>query len=164
MAQNGTGGPGYASPAEAMRAPRERLLYTAALYTGTGVEAPDYLATVDVDPDSETYSQVIHRTEMEGLGDELHHSGWNACSSCHGDASKARRYLILPGVRTANINVVDTADPRAPKLHRVIPGDEIRAKTDLSGPPHRPLPGLRRHRLHAGRRQGQRAGRLPAPE
>ena len=135
MATNGTGGPGYASPAEAMRAPRERLLYTAALYTGTGVEAPDYLATVDVDPDSPTYASVVHRTEMEGLGDELHHSGWNACSSCHGDASKSRRFLILPGVRTSNLNVVDTADERAPRLHKVVSGEEIKAKTEPLGPP-----------------------------
>ena len=127
-------GPGYASPREAMQGPRETLLYTAALYTGTGVEAPDYLATVDVDPSSPTYSSVIHRTEMAGLGDELHHSGWNACSSCHGDASKSRRYLILPGVRTTNLNIVDTSDPRAPRLHKVVSGDDIKAKTDLSGP------------------------------
>ncbi len=52
-------GPGYASPAEAMKAPREKLLYTIALYIGTGIEKPDYLATIDVDPDSPTYSQVI---------------------------------------------------------------------------------------------------------
>ena len=55
-------GPGYASPAEAMKAEREKVLYTIALYDGTGIEAPDYLATVDVDPQSPTYSQVIHRT------------------------------------------------------------------------------------------------------
>src|SRR6056297_1514707 len=80
-------GPGYASPAEAIRAPREKLLYTIAIYTGTGIQKPDYLATVDVDPDSPTYSQVIHRLEMPGIGDELHHMGWNACSSCHDDSS-----------------------------------------------------------------------------
>ena len=48
-------GPGYASPAEAIRAPREKLLYTIAIYTGTGIQKPDYLATVDADPDSPTY-------------------------------------------------------------------------------------------------------------
>jgi methanethiol oxidase len=83
-------GPGYASPEEAMKAEPEKLLYTVALYVGTGVEEPDYLATVDVDPNSETYSQVIHRTPMPNLGDELHHFGWNAwarrggSSSCRG--------------------------------------------------------------------------------
>ncbi len=127
-------GPGYASPEEAMRAEREKLLYTVALYVGTGVEKPDYLATVDVDPDSPTYSSVIARIEMPQVGDELHHSGWNACSSCHGDASKKRQFLLLPGVRTTNIHVIDTSDPKNPKLHKVIAGDEIKAKTNLSGP------------------------------
>ena len=61
-------GPGYASPAEAIKSPREKLLYTIAIYTGTGIQKPDYLATVDVDPDSPTYSQVIHRLEMPGIG------------------------------------------------------------------------------------------------
>lgn len=30
-------GPGYASPADAIKAPREKLLYTIAIYTGTGM-------------------------------------------------------------------------------------------------------------------------------
>jgi selenium-binding protein 1 len=127
-------GPGYASPQEAMQADREKLLYTVALYVGTGVEKPDYLATVDVDPDSPTYSSVVARTEMPQIGDELHHSGWNACSSCHDDASKSRRYLLMPGVRTSNINVIDTSDAKNPKLHKVISGDDIKAKTNLSAP------------------------------
>ena len=68
-------GPGYASPAEAIKAPRELLLYTVALYIGTGIQKPDYLATIDADPNSPTYSQVISRLEMPGIGDELHHTG-----------------------------------------------------------------------------------------
>ena len=66
-------GPGYASPKDAIAAPTEKLLYTVALYTGTGIQKPDYLATIDADPESRTYSQVIHRLEMPGIGDELHH-------------------------------------------------------------------------------------------
>jgi selenium-binding protein 1 len=127
-------GPGYASPADALQAAPETLLYVVALYGGTGVDAPDYLATVDVDPASPTYSQVIHRTEMPNVGDELHHFGWNACSSCHGDEHKSRRFLIMPGFFSNRIHVVDTADGRAPRLHKVIEPEEIRAKTNLSGP------------------------------
>ena len=128
-------GPGYASPAEAIRAPREELLYTIAIYTGTGIQKPDYLATVDADPESPTYSQVIHRLEMPGIGDELHHMGWNACSSCHNDADMRRKYLLVPGVRSNNIHIIDTAtDPFAPRLHKVIDGAEIKSKTNLSGP------------------------------
>ena len=109
-------GPGYASPAEAMKAPRELLLYTVALYIGTGIQKPDYLATIDADPNSPTYSQVISRLEMPGIGDELHHMGWNACSSCHGDATRERRYLIVPGGRSSNLHIVDCAtDPKKPR-------------------------------------------------
>ena len=72
-------GPGYASPAETMQAPREKLLYTIAIYTGTGIQKPDYLATIDNDPDSPTYSQVISRCEVPGIGDELNLMRWNAC-------------------------------------------------------------------------------------
>jgi methanethiol oxidase len=119
MAENGGShccGPGYASPAEAMKAPREKILYTVALYIGTGIQKPDYLATIDADPDSPTYSQVISRLEMPGIGDELHHMGWNACSSCHHDATKQRRYLIVPGVRSSNLHIVDCGiDPKAPR-------------------------------------------------
>lgn len=65
---------------------------------GTGKEKPDYLGTVDVDPNSPTYSQVIHRLPMPYVGDELHHTGWNSCSSCHGDPSADRRFLVLPSL------------------------------------------------------------------
>jgi hypothetical protein len=38
-------GPGYASPNEAMeKAEREKVLHTMALYVGTDVDEPDYLA------------------------------------------------------------------------------------------------------------------------
>jgi selenium-binding protein 1 len=128
-------GPGYASPQEAIKAPREKVVYTICIYTGTGVEKPDYLATIDVDEDSATYGQVISRLEMPNIGDELHHMGWNACSSCHHDGNMSRKYLIIPGVRTTNFHIVDTAtDPRNPSLHKVIEGDEIKKKTNLSAP------------------------------
>lgn len=91
-------GPGYASPEAAMKAEREKVLYAIALYTGTGIEEPDYLATVDVEPNSPTYSQVIHRTVMPYIGDELYHFGWNACSSCQSDAGKSRRFCVIPGL------------------------------------------------------------------
>ncbi|KAB8320637.1 selenium-binding protein [Tolypothrix campylonemoides VB511288] len=127
-------GPGYASPEAATKAEREKVLYTIALYTGTGIEEPDYLATVDVDPNSPTYSQVIHRLPMPYIGDELHHFGWNACSSCHNDGSKSRRFLVIPGQRSSRIHIVDTADAKAPKLHKVIEPEEIKEKTNLTAP------------------------------
>ena len=128
-------GPGYASPLEAMKAEREKVVYTICIYTGTGVEKPDYLATIDVDETSDAFGQVISRLEMPDIGDELHHMGWNACSSCHGDDSMARKYLIVPGVRSNHFRIVDTAtDPRNPTLFKTIDGDEIKEKTNLSAP------------------------------
>ena len=127
-------GPGYASPEEAMKAEPEKVLYSIALYVGTGIEEPDYLATVDVDPTSPTYSQVIHRTPMPQVGDELHHFGWNACSSCHADESKSRGFLILPGMLSSRIHILDVSDERAPKLHQVIEPEEIKTKANLSTP------------------------------
>lgn len=128
-------GPGYASPKKAMEGPREVLLYVTAVYTGTGREKPDYLATVDVDPTSPTYSKVVHRLPVTNFGDELHHSGWNACSSCHGDASAQRRYLILPSLVSGRIYAIDTAkDPRAPVIYKTVEPEVILSKTGLAYP------------------------------
>jgi selenium-binding protein 1 len=134
MSDHGCCGPGYESPAVAMQAPREKLLYVIGLYTGTGVDAPDYLATVDVDPSSPAYARVVHRLEMPNKGDELHHFGWNACSSCHGDATAERRFLIVPGFKSGRFHIVDVADQRAPDLHKVIEPEEIVARTGLTAP------------------------------
>lgn len=129
-------GPGYATPLDAfLNGPREKIVYTSAVYTGTGVNRPDFLATVDVDPESPTYSTIIHQLPMPFVGDELHHSGWNACSSCHGDASKQRRYLVLASLQSGNIYAVDVGkDPRAPVLHKTVKGEEIKEKLGLTFP------------------------------
>jgi len=124
----------YATPADAMRASRETLVYLPVIYTGTPISRPDCLATVDIDPGSATFSQVIHRLEMPNLGDELHHFGWNACSSCHGDPTRSRRFLVVPGLASGRIHIIDTADPRAPKMHEVIEPETIAEKTNLSAP------------------------------
>lgn len=128
-------GPGYATPLDAMKGPREALIYVTCVYNGSEKEKPDYLATVDTDPSSPTYSKVIHRLPMPHIGDELHHSGWNSCSSCHGDPSAARRYLILPSLLSGRIYVIDTAtDLRAPSLHKAVELADILEKTGLAYP------------------------------
>ncbi len=78
------------------------------LHVGQDVDAPDFLAVVDVDPDSETYQEIINRVEMPNRGDELHHFGWNACSSsCHMDGLE-RRYLVILANGPRASKVVDT--------------------------------------------------------
>ncbi|MBA3432018.1 MAG: selenium-binding protein, partial [Actinobacteria bacterium] len=126
---------GYSSPREAMTAPREEILYVAGLYEGTGVDEPDFLAVVDVDPNSGTYSEVVHRTSMPNVGDELHHYGWQVCSSACHTANHERKHLVVPGLRSSRIHIVDVAtDPRAPIISKVIEPEEVKAKTGLSGP------------------------------
>jgi selenium-binding protein 1 len=128
-------GPGYASPAEAIAGPKEELVYVAALHTGTGVDEPDFLATVDVAKGSQTYGQIVHRTSMPHVGDELHHYGWRVCSSACHTSDLDRRYLVVPGFRSSRVHVVDVGDdPRAPRIEKVIEPEEIKAKTGLSAP------------------------------
>ena len=99
----------YASPAEALKAPPEEFLYLACLHEGTGVDAPDFLAVIDAED-----GRIVHETPMPNVGDELHHFGWNRCSSaCHGPD---RSHLIVPGFRSSRIHVVNVADdPRRPR-------------------------------------------------
>lgn len=40
---------------------------------------------------------------MPNLGDELHHSGWNACSSCHGAPHATRDILVLPALGSGRV-------------------------------------------------------------
>jgi selenium-binding protein 1 len=118
----------YASPAEALQAPPEEFLYLACLREGTGVDRPDFLAVVDAED-----GRVVHETPMPNVGDELHHFGWNRCSSaCHGPD---RSHLIVPGFRSSRIHVVNVADdPRRPSIEKVIEPDELVAATGLTRP------------------------------
>jgi selenium-binding protein 1 len=115
----------HASPAEALKAPPEEFLYVACLRDGDG---PDFLAVVDAE-----HGRIAHRLEMPNVGDELHHFGWNRCSSaCHGPD---RSHLIVPGFRSSRIHVVNVADDQwRPRIEKVIEPDELVAKTGLTRP------------------------------
>lgn len=127
-------GPGYATPQAAIeQSERETLAYVVGLYTGSDVDEPDFLAVVDLDPDSETYCEIVDRIEMPTRGDELHHFGWNACSSsCHLEGLE-RRHLVVPGNRSSRINVVDTHADDGPEIVDVIEPEAIH-DLDLSAP------------------------------
>src|SRR3989442_4859535 len=118
----------YASPQEALQAPPEEFLYLACPHEGTGVDAPDFLAVVEAES-----GRIVHETPMPNVGDELHHFGWNRCSSaCHGPD---RSHLIVPGFRSSRIHIVNVADdPRAPRIEKVIESKEIVAKTGYTRP------------------------------
>ena len=122
----------YADLKAAMAAPAEEYAFVPAILVGTQSKHPDYMATVDVNPKSVTYGTVVGRFSLPNVGDELHHYGWNACSSCHGE--RHRRYLVVPGLGSSNIYIIDAANPKQLKLHKTITAEEIAKKSNLSTP------------------------------
>ncbi|XP_054745500.1 methanethiol oxidase [Anastrepha obliqua] len=127
-------GPGYGSPIDAMKTGvREKLLYTVTVQPNLDEPHGDYLSTVDVDPDSPSYCQVIHRTLTNRMGNELHHSGWNACSSCYYIDENAKEIpkrdkLILPSINSDFIYILDvTTDPRKPFISKIIDGNVLKS-------------------------------------
>ncbi|HET8754939.1 MAG TPA: selenium-binding protein SBP56-related protein [Solirubrobacteraceae bacterium] len=118
----------HTSPREAMTAPAEEFLYLACLHEGTGVRAPDFIAVIDAED-----GRIVHETPMPNVGDELHHFGWNRCSSaCHGPD---RSHLVVPGFRSSRVHVLNVADdPRRPVVEKVIEPEEIVAQTGYTRP------------------------------
>ncbi len=127
----------YPSPTMAMSAPPETFAYI--LLLNPDPEGTDAMAVIDVDPGSNAYGSMTARVDMPGAGDELHHFGWNACSSCLCPYSPhphmKRRYLVVPGLRSSRINILDTEpDPRRPRVVKVIEAAELMEKTGYSRP------------------------------
>lgn len=127
-----------------MEAPSERYAYVAALAPDRKSRS-DALFVVDVDPTSKSYSKIAGRLDLPDFGDELHHFGWNACSTAlcpyapHPHVE--RRYLIVPGLRSSRIHVVDTKpDPRKLEIAKTIEPEEVFKRTGYSRP----------HTVHCG--------------
>jgi methanethiol oxidase len=65
-----------------------------------------------------------------------------------------RRYLIVPGLRSSRVHVIDTKpDPRRPKIVKVIEPDELHERTGYSRP----------HTVHCGP-EGIYVGATGAPD
>jgi methanethiol oxidase len=139
----------YPSPRLAAQAPPETVAYVA-LINPNDDGRPDAIGVVDVDPQSTSYTKLVDRLDMPYAGDELHHFGWNACSSAlcpyAPHPHTERRYLIVPGLRSSRIYVVDTkpegSEPGGGGLRiaKVIEPEELAAKTGYSRP----------HTVHCG--------------
>ncbi|MCF6474387.1 selenium-binding protein [Nonomuraea sp. MG754425] len=132
----------YPSPSDAAGAPAEKLAYVAAF--DRAASRPDALAVIDTDPSSPAYGTVVGWTDLPGTGDELHHFGWNACSSAlcpnapHPHVE--RRYLVVPGLRSSRIHIYDTKDRISPELVKVIEPEELARRAGYSRP----------HTVHCG--------------
>ncbi len=134
----------YPSPKMAMESPAEKLAYVALINPKKDGKS-DAIGVVDVDPNSKSYGRLISQTDMPGAGDELHHFGWNACSSClcpyAPHAHMERRYLIVPGINSSRIHILDTKpDPRQPKIVKVIEPDTVAKRAKYASP----------HTVHCG--------------
>jgi selenium-binding protein 1 len=147
----------YPSPRLAAKAPPETTAYVAVINPANDGR-PDALAVVDVDPTSTTRGRILERLELPYAGDELHHFGWNACSSAlcpyapHPHAE--RRFLIVPGLRSSRIYIVDTkGDDGAMRIAKIIEPDELHARTGYSRP----------HTVHCGP-EGVYMSALGAPD
>jgi selenium-binding protein 1 len=141
----------YPSPESAIAGPPEDLAYVVTL--DTEGNKPDALNVIDVGS-----GERVGRLDMPNVGDELHHFGWNACSSalCPWAAHPhvERRYFLVPGLRSSRIHIVDVKDdPRQPKLTKVIEPAELEGKTGYSRP----------HTFHCGP-DGLYASALGAPD
>jgi selenium-binding protein 1 len=132
----------YPSPRDAAAAPAEKLAYVAAF--DRSAQRPDALAVLDTDPESSSYGKVVGWTDLPYTGDELHHFGWNACSSAlcpyapHPHVE--RRYLIVPGLRSSRIYVYDTKGRISPELVKVIEPEDLGKRAGYSRP----------HTVHCG--------------
>jgi methanethiol oxidase len=132
----------YPSPRDAADAPPEKLAYVAAF--DRAARRPDALAVIDADPSSPGYGTVAGWTDLPNTGDELHHFGWNACSSAlcpnapHPHVE--RRYLVVPGLRSSRIHIYDTKDRVSPELVKVIEPETLARRAGYSRP----------HTVHCG--------------
>jgi selenium-binding protein 1 len=149
----------YPSPRTAAKAPAETLGYVAMLNAGDPARR-DSIAVVDLDPASSTYGTLVGGVELPHGGDELHHFGWNACSSALCPYAPhphvRRRYLIVPGLRSSRLYVVDTQGehgPFHPQVVKVIDAETLAARTGYSRP----------HTVHCGP-EGIYVSALGAPD
>ena len=120
-----------------MDAPAEKFAYVALL--NPREDGADGLGVIDLDPASERYGQQVAVVAMPNAGDELHHFGWNACSACLCPNSPhphmERRYLVVPGLRSSRIHILDTKpDQMCPRITQVIEPETVMRATGYSRP------------------------------
>jgi selenium-binding protein 1 len=108
----------------------------------------DFLAVIDVEPESKTYGQITHQLDLGSSGNETHHFGFTDDRTHIWGCSLFSSRIFL-------INVAD--DPAKPRLVKVL--DDVPGKTGLTGP-HSPyaLPGRMLLSFLAGKDGGLPAG------
>src|SRR5262249_1526195 len=133
----------YPSPRLAAKAPAETLAYVAAFDPSR--KTSDAIAVVDVDSASSSYGKIVNTVTVPNAGDEFHHFGWNACSSClcpnaphpHIDGG----YSGVRGVAPPRVYVLGTNRVRpSRRREKAVEPAEIAEKTGYTRP----------HTIHCG--------------
>ena len=109
------------------------------------MDAPTRLASWTSIPIRRATAASSARPTCLTRGDELHHFGWNACSSClcpyAPHPHMERRYLVVPGINSSRIHILDTKpDPRQPRIVKVIEPETLAQRTGYAAP----------HTVHCG--------------
>jgi selenium-binding protein 1 len=141
------------SPAETCLSPfvkrldrREKVLYV--FCVDADAKDNDFLAVVDVLPESKTYGTVTYQLDLGSSGNETHHFGF----------TDDRTHIWGCSLFSSKIFVINVADdPMKPKLEKVL--DDVPQQAGLSGP-HSPyaLPGRMMVSFLAGKDGGLPAG------
>src|SRR5262249_3214338 len=83
----------------------------------------DFLAVIDVDPQSPTYSTILHTVDLGSKGNETHHWGF----------TDDRTRIWAGGLLSSRIWILDVAtDPARPRIEKVL--ESVPRETGLSGP------------------------------
>ncbi|MBX6315463.1 MAG: beta-propeller fold lactonase family protein [Isosphaeraceae bacterium] len=83
----------------------------------------DFVAVIDVDPQSPTYAQVTYTLDLGSKGNETHHWGY----------TDDRSRIWAGGLKSSRIWIIDVAtDPARPRIEKVL--ENIPQETGLSGP------------------------------
>ncbi len=100
---------------------QERYLYL--FCVDADAEDNDFVAVIDVDPASASYSKVIHTLDLGTKGNETHHWGY----------TDDRTRIWAGGLFTSRIWIIDVAtDPARPRVEQVL--EDVKEETGFSGP------------------------------
>src|SRR5271168_4206759 len=83
----------------------------------------DFVAVIDVDPDSSTYGTITYTLDLGSKGNETHHWGY----------TDDRTRIWAGGLQSSRIWLIDVAtDPAKPRIEKIL--DDIPSTTGFSGP------------------------------
>jgi selenium-binding protein 1 len=124
----------------------EKILYV--FCVDADAKDNDFLAVIDVDPDSPRYGQITYQLDVGSSGNETHHFGF----------TDDRTHIWGCSLFSSRIFIINVAEnPAQPKLEKVL--EDIPGQTGLAGP-HSPyaLPGRMLLSFLSGKDGGLPAG------